>query len=161
MLLPDPRHAVRGRLFRPRSNKCARPPHVLMLPTQAVRMTWHPSASTADSLLIQLAIILFLALFLCFCPIFSNILLVIAHFLSYPTYRVYSNSVQCRGPNYQRGAGVLPEEVCAHVVITICEKSHSKATVQWRWRRTTAERYCSGAPPDGFSGRQHLRHPFG
>ncbi len=27
------------------------------------------------------------------------------------------------------GGGLLPEEVCAHVGITICEKSHSEATV--------------------------------
>ncbi len=63
MLLPDPRHAVRGRLSSPTSRStCQAPPHVLMLRTQAVGMkscrprsgllTWHPSASTADSLLV-------------------------------------------------------------------------------------------------------------
>jgi hypothetical protein len=62
MLLPDPRHAVRGRLSSPTSRStCQAPPHILMLRTQAVGMkscrprssllTWHPSASTADSLL--------------------------------------------------------------------------------------------------------------
>jgi hypothetical protein len=62
MLLPDPRHAARGRLSSPTSRSTYQaPPHVLMLRTQAVGMkscrprsgllTWHPSASTADSLL--------------------------------------------------------------------------------------------------------------
>ncbi len=50
--------------LRPRPNQRARSPHVLMLRTQAVGMkscrpqtgllTWHPSASTADSLLAAL-----------------------------------------------------------------------------------------------------------
>ncbi len=62
MLLPDPRDAARGRLSLPTSRStCQAPPHVLMSRTQAVGMkscrprsgllTWHPSASTADSLL--------------------------------------------------------------------------------------------------------------
>jgi hypothetical protein len=62
MLLPDPCHSVRGRLSSPTSRStCQAPPHVLMLRTQAVGvkscrprsglLTWHPSASTADSLL--------------------------------------------------------------------------------------------------------------
>ncbi len=62
MLLPDPRHAVRGRLSSSTSRStCQAPPHVLMLRTQAVGvkscrllsglLTWHLSASTADSLL--------------------------------------------------------------------------------------------------------------
>ncbi len=62
ILLPGPRHAVRGRLSSPTPRStCQAPPHVLMLLTQAVGikscrprsglLTWHPSASTADSLL--------------------------------------------------------------------------------------------------------------
>jgi hypothetical protein len=43
-------------------------------------------------------------------------------------YRVLGNSMQCIFSD-QRGTGLLPEEVGAHVNITICEKSHSEATV--------------------------------
>ncbi len=39
------------------------------------------------------------------------------------------SQASCRSPDDQRGAGLLTEEVGAHVGIIICEKSPSEATV--------------------------------
>jgi hypothetical protein len=52
-----------------------------------------------------------------------------------PIYRVDGNTVlctsqaSCRSPDYERGAGLLPDEARVLVGITICEKSPAEYPV--------------------------------